>query len=142
MKLFNAVIMWLLQTPLHGLVSGSFMLLTVTGRKSGKQFTFPVEYTEHDGLLLVFSRTERTWWRNLRGGAPVTVRLRGQERSGTATALPDDVGAFEEAIRVYLGKHPGRAKMFDVQRDANGDLDPASITQSAQNKVTIHIQLN
>ncbi|MCB0144872.1 MAG: nitroreductase family deazaflavin-dependent oxidoreductase, partial [Caldilineaceae bacterium] len=77
----NPMMKFILQSPLHRIASSQIMLITVTGRKSGKQYTTPVNFVEIDdfedeGLLSVVSHQHRTWWRNLRGGAPVTIVLR------------------------------------------------------------------
>src|SRR5262245_25017771 len=62
---------WLLRSPLHGLLSSQVMLITVTGSVTGTRYTFPVNYVRDSGDLVVSSRVDRRWWRNLRGGAPV-----------------------------------------------------------------------
>ena len=64
----------LLRSPLHGLVSKRLMLLTMTGRKSGKQYSIPVGYTQVAETL--YFGTNGKWKNNLRGKAPVRVRLR------------------------------------------------------------------
>lgn len=91
----NPVLRVLLRSPAHGLVSGHLMLLTVTGRKSGRTFTFPVGYHQDgDRLRVNLDWPERKrWWRNLRGGAPVTVVLRGVRRTGTGRVTQDADGA-------------------------------------------------
>jgi hypothetical protein len=89
----NRVTRPLLRSPAHGLLSRRLLLITVTGRRSGRAFTIPVSYLERDGRLLIQpSAPERKlWWRNLRGdGAPVRVRLRGRDRSGHAVAHGDE----------------------------------------------------
>lgn len=73
--LLNHIIPLVLRSPLHGLLSKNLLLLTYTGRKSGTQYMIPVTYFEDGGTILVFSN--QRWWRNLRGGVPVTLRLRG-----------------------------------------------------------------
>lgn len=45
-RLVNPLMKLLLRSPLHGLVSKRLMLLTMTGRKSGKQYSIPVGYTQ------------------------------------------------------------------------------------------------
>src|SRR5262249_17743027 len=40
----NPVIRALLRSPVHGLMSKSLMLITFTGRKSGRRYTTPVRY--------------------------------------------------------------------------------------------------
>jgi hypothetical protein len=80
----NPVVRAVLRSPAHGLLSGRLMLLTVTGRRSGRAFTIPVGYhQEGDRLRVNLEWPERKrWWHNLRGGAPVTVGLRGTTRTG------------------------------------------------------------
>jgi deazaflavin-dependent oxidoreductase (nitroreductase family) len=86
----------LLQSPLHVVASGRIMLITFTGRKSGKIYTTPVEYQRTGDTLMLFTQKSRTWWKNLEGGAPVTVCLHGQEMHGQA-----DVSTNSESV--YLG---------------------------------------
>lgn len=84
---YNPLITALLRSPLHGLLSGSYMLLTVTGRKTGCTYTTPVNYSISGNTLTCFSSRERTWWRNLRERAPVTVWLRGKEQRGVGIVV-------------------------------------------------------
>lgn len=86
-RIVNPVMKALLRSPLHGLLSGSLMALTFEGHKSGKRYTIPVGYLQTDDKLYLF--THSNWWKNLRGGAPVTVRLRGQVMKGSAEPLQD-----------------------------------------------------
>ena len=80
----NRLVKLILASPAHGLMSDRLIVLTVTGRRTGKKRTFPVAYKqEGDKLTLHVDWPERkVWWKNLIGGAPVTVRLRGQVRHG------------------------------------------------------------
>jgi deazaflavin-dependent oxidoreductase (nitroreductase family) len=87
----NPLIKGVLRSPLHGLVSRRLALVTVTGRRSGRSYTFPVSYTQ-DGetvKITVGWPQRKRWWRNLRDGGPVTIRLRGKERTGRAQARGD-----------------------------------------------------
>jgi hypothetical protein len=91
----NLAVRGLLRTPLHRAVSGQLALITVTGRRSGRRFTFPVGYRrDGDRVTVQVGWPERkVWWRNLRGGAPVSMRLRGVERSGHAKVSEDPDGS-------------------------------------------------
>ena len=40
-KVMNPIMKGLLRSPLHGLMSGSLMLITYAGRKTGKPYTIP-----------------------------------------------------------------------------------------------------
>jgi hypothetical protein len=43
-SVMNPFMKGLLRSPLHRLLSGTLMLLTYTGRKTGKQYTIPIDY--------------------------------------------------------------------------------------------------
>lgn len=138
---YNPMTRLLLRSPLHFLLSGSFMLLSFTGRKSGKSYTIPVNYFFDGDRLTVFTRRERRWWRNLSGGAPVRVRLGGRERRGVAEAFPRDAVAFRAAIRAYLERYPGRAKHFGIAVRSDGTPEERSVEQAARGRVVLRIDL-
>lgn len=107
-RVFNPLVVAILRSPAHRLLSGALLLLTVTGRRSGRNFTFPVMYAPDGDDLLVFvgMHEEKQWWRNLRGGAEVTVRVRGQEESRDAELLTGDRTALAEPLAAYLRRFP------------------------------------
>jgi hypothetical protein len=88
----NPPVKLLLRSPAHGVVSRRLALITVTGRRSGRRFTIPVGYRETDeGIEISVGWPERKrWWRNLRGGGPVRVRVKGAEHTGWAEARGDE----------------------------------------------------
>jgi hypothetical protein len=43
------------RSPLHGLAGGRIVLLTVTGRPSGRSFMVPVSYVRHGGVFFCFT---------------------------------------------------------------------------------------
>jgi hypothetical protein len=99
----NRVTRPLLRSPAHGLLSKRLLLITVTGRRSGRVFTIPVSYLDRgDTILIEPSAPERkVWWRNLRGaGAPVTLRLRGRDRRGHAVATGDEHSGVRVEVRL------------------------------------------
>lgn len=91
----NPFMKWMLQSPLHGIVSRSYMLVTVTGRKSGKQYMLPVKYKQEGDVLHVITSAGYTWWKNIREGAPVQIYLRGKAYPAQATASrnPEEINA-------------------------------------------------
>lgn len=84
MKLINPFMKWLLNSPLHGLVSRDYMLISVTGRKSGKVYTTPIQYRREGDEITVITSRAYAWWKNLQGGAPIRLRVQGQSLEGTA----------------------------------------------------------
>jgi deazaflavin-dependent oxidoreductase (nitroreductase family) len=137
---YNGIIKGLLRSPLHRLMSGSTLLITFTGQKSGKVYTTPVNYVQTGQDLLVTSVRGRTWWRNLRGGAPVVVRLQGQDRDAVAEALtePDEVA---RGLTAYLRLVPRQARYFGVGLDSDGLPIQEDVNAAAQERVVVSIRL-
>lgn len=98
-KLLNTVIKPLLDSPLHVLLSYRFMLLAFNGRKSGKRYVIPVEYVRDGNTVYVMTPRGRTWWKNLLGGVPVDVKLKGKWYHGTGTAISDDPQALRAGVQ-------------------------------------------
>ena len=137
---FDPIMKGLLRSPLHGLISKNMMLITYTGRKSGEKFTTPVNYLsmkqdEHQ-FLATTSMRERVWWRNLRGGAPVTVRLRGKDYPATAEVIEDELGVAKN-LGAYLLLCPDLAKYFKVRLEVNGQPKDEDIVDAARTRVFI-----
>ncbi len=118
------------------------MLITVTGRKSGKSYTLPVSYAQENGRLICSTdRVDRNWWKNLRGGADVTLRLRGKNVTGRATVIEDDLEAIADGIRLMLKNVPRDAKYYQVRMDGDKRPFAEDITASAEHRVIIEIKI-
>lgn len=74
------------------------MLITFTGRKSGRQFTTPLRYRQEGETLLL--TIVYPWWKNLVAEPAVRVLLRGRMRTGAAEVLPEAYG--EVVVKVHL----------------------------------------
>ena len=134
----NSFISWVLRSRAHGLLSGGMMLITVTGRKTGRQITTPVQYLPEGDVLWVISSRDRTWWRNLRGGAQVTLRLRGKDVRGRAEVL-EEAQAVEKGFQVYFHLAPKSAKFCNVKLDAAGNPQADDIAALSQKRLLIQI---
>jgi deazaflavin-dependent oxidoreductase (nitroreductase family) len=98
----NPVVRGVLRSPAHRLLSGNLALITVTGRRSGRVYTFPVAYRrEGDVATIVVGWPERKrWWRNLREPASVSLRLAGHTRTGRARAIGDEDTGVRVEVRL------------------------------------------
>lgn len=114
MKAINPFMKWLLRSPLHFIVSGQYMLITVKGRKSGRFYTTPVQYKRLNDTLYVITSGGYTWWKNLRSRSAVDVMLRREEHTGIAIAetTPVDV---ERNIHILYPR-------VDAERFAQGKV--------------------
>jgi len=92
----NSVVQPLVLSPRWGrLVEGHMTVIAYTGRRSGRTFTTPVAYRRHGDEVTIGVQfpDQKKWWRNfLDAGGPISLRLRGVERNGKATAVRDSRG--------------------------------------------------
>lgn len=130
----------LLRSPLHSLISKSIMLITFTGRRSGKAYSTPVNYFREGDLITAFSLRSRTWWRNLRGSAPVTVKIRGQDLKAIGESVEDEK-AVAAGLLAYLQKVPNYAKYFQVSVEPDGNPDPEEVVTAAKDRVMVVVRL-
>jgi deazaflavin-dependent oxidoreductase (nitroreductase family) len=141
MRTGNIFFSGILRSPLHGLVSRNFMLVSVTGRKSGKIYTTTVNYHRLGEALQVISLRERTWWRNLRGeDASATVRLMGKDVQARGKVIEDEQGVAD-ALAAYLKQAPDNAKYFQVTLDPAGEPRSEDLQQAAKGRVMVEFQL-
>ena len=138
---YNAIITSILRSPLHGLVSLNVMLITYTGRKSGKATTLPISYVRDEDTLWVISKRSRTWWRSLRGGADVTLRLRGKNVSAHAEALVDDLETKIAGLTLFVKEYQDVGKAIDIHYDADKQPVLEDVTREAEKRVMIRIRL-
>jgi len=138
--LLNDFMRFVLRSPLHGMVSKSVLLITFTGRKSGKRFTTPVSYSFDGDQVMIFSHAE--WWRNLCGGSPVTLRLRGRSVEGTAEVVADDKRAVAAGLLTHLSKVRSDARYYGVTFDEQGHPKAIDAEAAAQNVVMIRVRLH
>jgi hypothetical protein len=101
---FNSGMVALLRIPVLGeRMSNTMAEISYVGRRSGKTFRTPIAYrrTGDDVVIAVAMPDMKTWWRNFLGaGAPLTLHLRGGDRTGHAVATRDDSGAV--TVTVHL----------------------------------------
>ena len=109
-RLYDARIRAVLASPWHRRHSSDTLVLEVVGRRSGRRFRLPVSYAEDHGELLVFvdEAPTKQWWRNLRGGAPVRVLLRGSWLPAQADVAWDaDPERLARALARFVAAWPG-----------------------------------
>jgi deazaflavin-dependent oxidoreductase (nitroreductase family) len=135
----NRAMKFVLRSPVHGLVSKTVLLITFTGRKSGKTFTTPVSYSQDGDRVYVF--THAVWWKNLRRDTPVTLRIRGREFQGLPEPVAEDKQAVAAGLMAHLRKVPSDARYYGVTFDDHRNPKADQIEQAVQTVVMIRIRL-
>jgi deazaflavin-dependent oxidoreductase (nitroreductase family) len=108
---WNGPVSWVLRSPVHWLLSGRLMLITVRGRRTGRFYTLPVGYVAAPRVLyvLVGDYELKSWWRNLEEAAPVALILRGHVVDARAQVLDPgrDRDELDRALALYRARFRG-----------------------------------
>ncbi len=142
--LVNPAIVRLLGSRLHFLLSGGTMILTVTGKKSGKGYDVPVNWIPSgDGALVCFTgKGWSGWWRNIDAEeTPVAVTLRGERLAATAR-LVGDPEAVERGLRLFLARFPSNAKPFRVALGGGKLPDEGDLARAARDEGTVMVLIH
>jgi len=137
----NVVVERVLRSRFHWLLSAGLLLLTVTGRRSGRRYTIPVGYHESDGAIVVFvgEPATKTWWRNYRTPSPVELLHRSRHIAGTARVIGSDEPDYRRLAEAVFRRASMVARIFDVRFDASKGLSPAQLRELAPRLVIVRI---
>jgi deazaflavin-dependent oxidoreductase (nitroreductase family) len=129
----------IIHSPIHAMLGPSFAVITVRGRKTGRKISLPINtIPQKDDSLLVVSMRNRTWWRNLEGGAQAGLR-----RAGKTTTVRAELITAEEKVAAglsaYFAEYPGYAKYFDIPMLAECKPDPVRLRKLAGERVLLRL---
>lgn len=140
-RLANPFLLRALRTGHPTRLGKSLMAITVTGVKTGRDFTFPVQFVRDGDTIWVLPGhpESKTWWRNLRSGAPVRLHLEGVDVGGTAVAISGGTDPEEavRGLRAYLRRTPAAARAVGVAADASDE----QLRAAAEHAVVVRIEL-
>jgi hypothetical protein len=136
----NLTLAAILRSPLHRLLGSNLMLITVTGHKSRQTYTVPVAYQQHDREVRIVSERADQWWRNLRGGAPVTLQLHGQQVTGQGRVI-EEAREVLPLLTEHLHHSSAIAKLLNVQRNDQGQFNLPDLHHAADRSVVVCVQL-
>jgi hypothetical protein len=117
------------------------MLVGFSGRLSGKRYSVPVNYTRDGDVITFFSHRTRIWWRNLRRGAPVILRVRGRDLPGISDVVTD-TERVTAGLEVHLTRIPGDARYYQVRLDDDHRPDPQDVARAAGTRVLVWVKLS
>ena len=135
----NDFMSWVLRSPFHGVLSDGMMLITVTGCKTGKKYTTPVGYYREGGDLWVITSRDRTWWKNLRGGADVELLL-GRRLVAAFAELELDEGDVQARMHDYIKHVPRAAKPLGI-RVENGIVNAEDAERVGKDRLFVRIKV-
>jgi deazaflavin-dependent oxidoreductase (nitroreductase family) len=124
MRAVNVPMRAVLGLPFPTPLSANLMLVSYTGRKTGKAYRQPVSYVR-DGETLLTPGGGR-WTLNLGGGRPVRIRLRGRDVAARAE-LVSDAAEVERLLGVIAAKNPRADRFIPIPRRPDGRLEPEAL---------------
>jgi deazaflavin-dependent oxidoreductase (nitroreductase family) len=135
----NSAMKFILHSPMHGMVSKTLLLITFTGRKSGRTYTTPVSYSQNGDQVYIFTHAD--WWKNLRSGSSVTLHIRGRDLQGLPEPVVEDKHAIAVGLIEHLKKVPSDARYYGVTSDEQGNPRADEAEKAAQTVVMVRIWL-
>jgi hypothetical protein len=124
MRAVNVPMRAVLGLPFPTPLGGNLMLISFTGRTSGKAYRQPVSYVR-DGDVLLTPGGGR-WTLNLAGGRPARLRVRGRDVPARPE-LVTDPAELERLLGVIAAKNPRAARFIPIPRGPDGRLDPDAL---------------
>ena len=142
MTRLNPAVAWVLRSRLHGLLSWGLMLVTVTGRRSGRTYTIPVGYQRDEEAMtvLVSKPSRKQWWRNYRERRPMTVHVGGRSLAAHAVVVTPGSAAFREAMDRTFRRMPSLGRQFGIAYDRRTGLTAAQAHIVAESAVVVRIE--
>jgi hypothetical protein len=145
-KIANPFVRLILRSPLHGMMSTALLLLTYRGRKSGREYSLPVQYAQDGKRIYIVpgAPKQKTWWCNLSGGLPVHVTLRGKTLSGNGRILDPvpDGGEIVKGFGLYLGRFPVMAKAYQVGVEGDRGFNEKDLRKAAGTVQMVMVELD
>ncbi len=128
----NPLIRALLRSPLHPLASRALLVLSWSGRTSGRRYSIPVGY-QRDGddiVVMLTKPAQKTWWKNFRMPWPAELLIEGRERTAMGEWVPPGSEAFFALVEKTLRGTAWMAGQLGLE-----DWDPARGLTAAQRAI-------
>lgn len=136
----NAAMRIMLHAPgVQRLLGRVLAIMSVTGAKTGRRYTMPVQYLMHDGDVVVLSQRMRKWWRNIAVRPEVDLRLRGRKVTGEAKIAE---GAEAQVIlsNCFIAE-PKVARFYGIDREPDGTIEPEAVEALLDRIVVIVVDI-
>ncbi|MFX0575113.1 nitroreductase/quinone reductase family protein [Nocardia nepalensis] len=133
-RIGDAIVRAILRSPLHPLLSKRLLIITVSGRKTGREYANPVAYAEHQGHLLI--GTAANWRRNLIPDTPVRIHLRGTDIQADHEIITDELRATT-LYREILTRNPAHGRFAKIHLNPDGTVNLPALRQALTNGTAI-----
>jgi len=98
-------------------MSRRLILLSYTGRKTGRSYTIPVSYVEQGNALLIPGGG--AWKKNLENGLAVRIWFRGKEQRANPEVIRD-LDEVEKLVAFMMAANPAVSRFIGVPKQPDG----------------------
>lgn len=140
LRLVNPIMRGLLRTPLLGGARKQMMVVTFTGRKTGRQYSIPLSAHLIDGIL--FALTDAPWKRNFRGSTTAQVLHDGKTTTMRGELIEDRgvvADLYHRSAESYGAKEAQRTMGMKFRDDQVPSLDDFIEAVDRMNLVAIRL---
>ena len=123
MRLLVRAPVLLYRVGLGGLLGGNTLLLTTTGRRSGRPRVVPLDYREEGGAfyLIPEQSTHSSWYRNVIAHPEVEVQVGWKRLAGVATPVTDPQEKAH-VLRLFADRSASLAeRYYGIPRNASDE---------------------
>ena len=129
LKLLLRLQVFMLRRGMMGQASESLMVITTTGRKTGRRHSTPISYLrDGEAIFAINPRGRSNWYKNVLANPAVTLNIRGRDIQARGERVTDEaeiVRIFEQYRTMQPTTFP---RLFGVPVDA-----PEDARQKARN---------
>jgi len=118
----------ILNSPLNDLLGQDMAVVILTDHKSGKALTLRANYFHHEEIIYLIGERDDLRWDNLVQGAPVIIRIKGNEYKGWAQVL-EDRNIFMQALQ----QHPEILLNFSQKQNLTMDENKNILEEDLSN---------
>ena len=139
LRLLNPIVIFILDSPFHFILSKNLLALTFYGRKTGKKYKTPLSYLKKDDNIFCFTDRPNIWWRNLILQSEVEISLKGNRVRCLAIAELESE-SIEELLIEIINHSPIDAFFADI-KFVDGKPDSRSIKEAVQRLVLLRLSI-
>lgn len=143
MTFVNPLVVALLRSPFHWVASKGLLLLTVTGRRTGRRYTIPVGYQMDGGryVILVSKARRKNWWRNYLDPAPIELTVGGRTLQGHGWVVHPDSFEFRKNVERTFRRMPWLAAQFGFAYDPKTGLSNADVDRLGVEGAMVQVEV-
>jgi deazaflavin-dependent oxidoreductase (nitroreductase family) len=127
---------FLLRRNWMGSAGNYIMVLTTSGRKTGKKWSVPIGYLRlNDDIIAINHKGISNWYRNLKANGQALLEIKGEKIQATAHIVSDN-GESQALFNAFL-KEP---VLFERLMRISPDAPQADLDKTCKNKTFVRFK--